>query len=78
MERAKGFEPSAQNSRTSEPQDNPQTPFSDHTHIRAQILEPFGPELAKVVGAWQALTQPLKAAILAIVESSARQQKEEP
>jgi len=67
MERAKGFEPSTQNAETSQAQRTPEASQSDYAQIRAQISEPVDSELAKVVHAWSSLSQPLKAAILAIV-----------
>ena len=70
MERAKGFEPSAQNSKGEQNQASQQPAQDDCTQIRAQILGELGPELEQVVAAWSLLSQPLKAAILAIVNSS--------
>src|SRR6266478_3954658 len=58
MERAKGFEPSAQKSQTSQPQCVPNVTKEDHTQIRAQISEPLRPELARVVGGWSKLSAP--------------------
>jgi hypothetical protein len=69
LERAKGFEPSAQNSQPLQPQNHPQSADSDYTQIRAQILGVLGPELSQVVASWSKLPAPLKAAILAIVGS---------
>ena len=69
MERAKGFEPSAQNSQPAQPQNHPQSANSHYTQIRAQILGELGPELAQVVTAWSKIPPPLKAAILAIVST---------
>ena len=71
MERAKGFEPSAQNWQSPQSQENPQAPDSDYTQIRAQISGPIDPDLSKVAQSWPALSPPLKAAILAIVNSVA-------
>jgi hypothetical protein len=71
LERAKGFEPSAQNSELVDSQALPQSEKSDYTQIRAQILDSSSPDLAKVVEAWPNLPGPLKAAILAIIDSSA-------
>ena len=70
MERAKGFEPSTPNAEVSQAQWFPNGTKEDHTQIRAQISEPTCPDLAKVVGAWSKLSHPLKAAILAIVDSA--------
>ena len=75
MERAKGFEPSTQNSQTPRLEAPAQTSGSGYTQIRAQISEPTDPELAQVVEAWSGLSQPLKAAVLSIVAAS-RSQKE--
>jgi hypothetical protein len=69
LERAKGFEPSTQNSQPIQPQANLQSSQSDYTQIRAQIPGELGPELAQVVATWSKLPAPLKAAILAIVGS---------
>jgi hypothetical protein len=71
MERVKGIEPSAENAKTIDSVGFPQVTHSDYTQIRAQILGELGPELARVVAAWSSLSQPLKAAILAIIDSSA-------
>jgi hypothetical protein len=70
LERAKGFEPSAQKSEPLQPQSNPQTGQSDNTQIRAQILDALGLELSQIVAAWPSLGEPLKAAILAIIHSA--------
>jgi hypothetical protein len=70
MERAKGFEPSAQNSQIAYNQCSSQPSKSECTQIRAHNTGPACPELAKVVSAWSKLPAPLKAAILAIVQSS--------
>jgi hypothetical protein len=69
MERAKGFEPSAQNAEVAQPQAFPNIDQEDYTQIRAQISRPVDSELAQVAAAWASLSQPLKAAILAIVNS---------
>src|SRR5437879_1582000 len=70
LERAKGFEPSAQNSQAIQPQEIPQGPESGYTQIRAQILGQGDCELAQVAQAWPTLSQPLKAAVLSIVAAS--------
>jgi len=70
MERAKGFEPFAQNGQEPQSQAVVKASQGDYTQIRAQISEPIDSELAKVVAAWSSLSQPLKAAILAIVGAS--------
>jgi hypothetical protein len=67
MERAKGFEPSTQTLEIPSIQALPSASNSDYTQIRAQIASSLDPELAQVVDAWSSLSQPLKAAILAIV-----------
>ena len=71
LERAKGFEPSAQNPQPVSNQPAREVASQGCTQIRAQILGELGPELARVVAAWSSLSQPLKAAILAIIDSSA-------
>jgi hypothetical protein len=78
MERAKGFEPFAQNSQQVQSQKNPQSSNSDYTQIRAQILGAFGPDVAQVVASWSKLSPPLKAAILAIVGSVTSSTEVEP
>ena len=70
MERAKGFEPSAQSEKAVDSIGSPQVSSSDYTQIRAQILGQLGPELTRIVATWSKLPAPLKAAILAIVNSS--------
>ena len=70
LERAKGFEPSAQNSQPVQNQNSPETTSPAYTQIRAQILGELGPELTRVVANWASLSQPLKAAILAIANAS--------
>jgi len=54
------------------PQDEliPDSSSSAHTQIRAQIPGALGRDLSQVVAAWAELPSPLKAAILAIVNSS--------
>jgi len=70
MERAKGFEPSAQKSELIDSQASSQTDKSDYTQICAQIPGELGTDLSRVVAAWSKLSAPLKAAILAIINSS--------
>jgi hypothetical protein len=70
MERAKGFEPSAENPQPIEPQPSAQTANSPYTQIRAQILGPPDPDLLLVVKSWPLVAQPLKAAILCIVAAA--------
>ena len=69
MERAKGFEPFTKKSELIDSQASSQTAKTDYTQIRAQIQGAFGQELAQVVATWPKLPQPLKAAILAIINS---------
>ena len=69
LERAKGFEPSTQNAQSSQAQGVPQVLEPDHTQIRAQISGPSDADLAQIVEAWPTLSQPLKAAMLAIVRT---------
>ena len=78
MERAKGFEPSAQNPQPAQPQISAQTPDPPYTQIRAQISGRPEPELNTVVEAWPGLSRPLKAAILAIVGASKAQKEGQP
>jgi hypothetical protein len=70
LERAKGFEPSTQNSEPAQPQASPESTQEGYTQIRAQISEPIDSDLEKVCRAWSSLSQPLKAAILAIIGTS--------
>jgi hypothetical protein len=69
MERAKGFEPSTLDLESIANQKLPKTNNCDYTQIRAQIASANGPELAQIVASWPKLSAPLKAAILAIVNS---------
>jgi hypothetical protein len=69
LERAKGFEPSTHNSEGAQNPASPEPAQEGYTQIRAQILGELGPELARVVAVWLKLPAPLKAAILAIVNS---------
>jgi hypothetical protein len=77
MERAKGFEPSAQKSELVESQASSQADNSNYTQIRAHATGAACPNLAKVVAGWSKLSAPLKAAILAIVKSSADSKEDE-
>ena len=70
LERVKGIEPSPQNSEFAQNQALPQHAEADYTQGRAQIPDAASPDLAKVVAAWTNLPAALKAAILAIVNSS--------
>jgi hypothetical protein len=71
LERVKGIEPSAEHSQTVERQSVIEHPDGAYTQIRAQIQGNGGRDLAQVVNAWPELPAALKAAILAIVNSSA-------
>jgi len=73
MERAKGFEPSTQNSQPVVVQSFSEPVESDHTQIRAQILDKDKRNLAQVVNAWPELPAAFKAAILAIVKSNEKE-----
>jgi hypothetical protein len=70
LERVKGIEPSTQISESTQKQSLPAQPQADYTQGRAQIPVAVSPDLATVVAAWAELSPPLKAAILAIVNSS--------
>jgi predicted small metal-binding protein len=72
LERAKGFEPSAQDSQHVVVQCILEHAESNHTQIRAQMLDNDGRDLAQVVKAWAGLSSAFKAAILAIVNSAHR------
>lgn len=76
MERAKGFEPSARKSQQPSPQGNIEPVKPGYTQIRTQIRGAACPDLAQVVAAWANLPSPLKAAILAIVNSSTALQED--
>jgi hypothetical protein len=67
MERVKGIEPSAETSQVAKNQSVPTSAEDTYTQGRAQIQDSSCGDLAQVVGAWSSLSQPLKAAILAIV-----------
>ena len=70
MERVKGIEPSRENSKSLINTSDSESLQADYTQIRAQILGELGPDLTRVVTVWSKLPAPLKAAILAIVNSS--------
>jgi hypothetical protein len=70
MERAKGFEPFAEKSELIDSQAFSQTDKLGYTQIRAQATGATCLDLAKVVAGWPKLPPALKAAILAIVNSS--------
>ena len=65
-----GFEPFAENPQATQNQVVRDSSSSAHTQIRAQITDALGRDLAQVVAAWAKIPPPLKAAILAIVNSS--------
>jgi hypothetical protein len=65
-----GFEPFAENPQASQNHVVRDSPSSAHTQIRAQIIDALGRDLSQVVAAWPKIPSPLKAAILAIVNSS--------
>jgi hypothetical protein len=70
LERVKGFEPSASNSQAVESQPVSESAETPYTQIRAQIAGDIGRDLSQVVGAWPSLPGPLRAAILAIINSA--------
>jgi len=70
MERAKGFEPSAQKLEVPQNQGHPNETKGGCTQLYAQISGPCCLELSYVVAAWSKLSRPLQAAILAIVAAS--------
>jgi hypothetical protein len=72
----KGIEPCAANSFVPNDQSVTLQAQSDNTQIRAQILDALGRDLSRVVAVWPELPVPLKAAILAIVNSSADKQED--
>ena len=70
MERAKGFEPSAQSAQVIDGQRSVQSISEGYTQIRAQFPAAEPSDLQTVVSAWSSLSKGLKAAILAIVHSA--------
>ena len=66
----KGIEPSTQHSKVVEDQLGRKCAEGSNTQIRAQITDTVGRDLPQVVAAWSELSPPLKAAILAIVNSA--------
>jgi hypothetical protein len=72
LERVKGIEPSPHNPQVAENQLAPTDGERAYTQIRAQIQGNDGRGLAQVVNAWADLSQPLKAAILAIVDAAGK------
>jgi hypothetical protein len=67
MERVKGIEPSTENLQAAQSQLVTTLANDTYTQGRAQISDSSCPDLARVVDSWPSLSQPLKAAILAIV-----------
>ncbi len=68
--RVKGIEPFYQDSQVPQDQSISDSAASTHTQISAQIPGALGRDLSQVVAAWAELPSALKAAILAIVNSS--------
>jgi hypothetical protein len=65
-----GFEPFAEHTEVAHNQSIRDSARAGHTQIRAQITDALGRDLSQVVAAWSKIPAPLKAAILAIVNSS--------
>jgi hypothetical protein len=65
-----GIEPSAEHTEVSQNQSIVGSARTANTRIRAQITNALGRDLSQVVAAWSKIPAPLKAAILAIVNSS--------
>ena len=65
-----GFEPFAEHTEVPHNQSILDSARSGNTQIRAQITDALGRDLSQVVAAWSKIPAPLKAAILAIVNSS--------
>jgi hypothetical protein len=72
LERAKGFELSAQNPQPAENEHAAKDGEGAYTQIRAQIQGKDGRDLSQVVNAWADLPPLLKAAILAIVDTAGK------
>ena len=70
LERAKGFEPSVENSEVVEHQCIAPQVKAGYTQIHTQTPDALCPELSQIIAAWSKLSAPLKAAILAIINSS--------
>jgi hypothetical protein len=70
MERAKGFEPSPENTQPAENQHDRSDGKREYAQLYAQIQGKDGRDLSHVVTAWAELPGALKAAILAIVNSA--------
>ena len=65
-----GFEPFAEHTEVPHNQSIVDSAGNGNTQIRAQITDALGRDLSEVVAAWPKIPSPLKAAILAIVNSS--------
>ena len=65
-----GFEPFAEHTEVPHNQSILDSARTGNTQIRAQIADALGRDLSEVVAAWSKIPAPLKAAILAIVNSS--------
>lgn len=66
---AEGFEPDVENTELVENQPHKQLEKTSHTQGHAHAVGAVCPGLAKVVAGWSKLPAPLKAAILAIINS---------
>lgn len=73
MERAKGFETSTVISQSTENKCVTCSCESAYTQIRTQIEKPVDSDLEKVNSAWPELSAPIKAAILALIGTAAKE-----
>ena len=73
VERVKGIEPSAVTPQPIEPQSASPSSAPPYTQIRAQISGASLRELAHVVAHWDELSAPIRAAILALVDTTLAQ-----
>jgi hypothetical protein len=71
MKRVKGIEASTDISQSAETKCVTCGCKSAYTQIRAQIEKPFDPELRRIIAAWPVLSAPLRAAVLALVDTVA-------
>jgi hypothetical protein len=71
LERVKGIEHFTKNTELVDSTGDSQAGKSDYAQIRAHAAGANRPTLARVAAVWSKLPAPLKAAILAIVNSSA-------
>jgi hypothetical protein len=76
-QRVKGIEPSTKDSKVVDDQLSRKCAEASNTQMRAQIADAQGRDLSRVVAAWSQLSAPLKAVILAIVDSSANVEEDE-